>query len=162
MLGDAQLCKPRTRPRLAIMVAPDAMTENPNPSSPSARCVRQRSAAGADRRAVRAGKPRARFRHGRGAEGDRGAARHRLRVQDLVRQGEPHQRKSARGLGLDKALPIFADLRDSLGVPVLTDVHEPDQCAPSPRWSIFCRSRHSCAGRRTFWSPPPRPAAWSM
>jgi len=37
--------------------------------------------------------------------------------------------KSARGLGLDKALEIFADLRDSLGVPVLTDVHEPDQCA---------------------------------
>jgi len=37
--------------------------------------------------------------------------------------------KSARGLGLDKALEIFTDLRDSLGVPVLPDVHEPDQCA---------------------------------
>ena len=37
--------------------------------------------------------------------------------------------KSARGLGLDKALEVFADLRDTLGVPVLTDVHEPDQCA---------------------------------
>ena len=37
--------------------------------------------------------------------------------------------KSARGLRLDKALEIFTDLRDSLGVPVLTDVHEPDQCA---------------------------------
>jgi 2-dehydro-3-deoxyphosphooctonate aldolase (KDO 8-P synthase) len=37
---------------------------------------------------------------------------------------------SARGLGLDKALTIFAELRDTLGVPVLTDVHEPDQCAP--------------------------------
>src|SRR5262249_35408383 len=36
---------------------------------------------------------------------------------------------SARGLGLNKALTIFADLRDQLGVPVLTDVHEPDQCA---------------------------------
>jgi 2-dehydro-3-deoxyphosphooctonate aldolase (KDO 8-P synthase) len=36
---------------------------------------------------------------------------------------------SARGLGLDKALAIFADLRDQLDVPVLTDVHEPDQCA---------------------------------
>ena len=24
---------------------------------------------------------------------------------------------------------IFADLRDKLGVPVLTDVHEPEQCA---------------------------------
>jgi 2-dehydro-3-deoxyphosphooctonate aldolase (KDO 8-P synthase) len=37
--------------------------------------------------------------------------------------------KSARGLGLDKALSIFAELRRSLDVPVLTDVHEPDQCA---------------------------------
>ena len=36
--------------------------------------------------------------------------------------------KSARGLGLDKALAIFAELREKLGVPVLTDVHEPDQC----------------------------------
>jgi len=37
--------------------------------------------------------------------------------------------KSPRGLGLSKALTIFADLRAKLGVPVLTDVHEPDQCA---------------------------------
>jgi 2-dehydro-3-deoxyphosphooctonate aldolase (KDO 8-P synthase) len=34
-----------------------------------------------------------------------------------------------RGLGLEKALPIFKDLREDLGVPVLTDVHEADQCA---------------------------------
>ena len=37
--------------------------------------------------------------------------------------------RSARGLGLDKALAIFAELREKLGVPVLTDVHEPEQCA---------------------------------
>src|SRR5580658_3225746 len=36
---------------------------------------------------------------------------------------------SARGLGLDKALSIFAELREILGVPMLTDVHEPEQCA---------------------------------
>jgi 2-dehydro-3-deoxyphosphooctonate aldolase (KDO 8-P synthase) len=35
---------------------------------------------------------------------------------------------STRGLGLNKALAIFADLRTTLGVPVLTDVHEPEQC----------------------------------
>jgi 2-dehydro-3-deoxyphosphooctonate aldolase (KDO 8-P synthase) len=35
----------------------------------------------------------------------------------------------ARGAGLDAALPVFAEIRDSLGVPVLTDVHEADQCA---------------------------------
>jgi 2-dehydro-3-deoxyphosphooctonate aldolase (KDO 8-P synthase) len=37
--------------------------------------------------------------------------------------------KSRRGLGLDGALPIFAEIRTTLGVPVLTDVHEPQQCA---------------------------------
>src|SRR5215212_415159 len=37
--------------------------------------------------------------------------------------------KSARGIGLDQALPIFADIRDSLGLAVLTDVHEIEQCA---------------------------------
>ena len=37
--------------------------------------------------------------------------------------------KSARGIGLDQALPIFAEIRDTLGVPVLTDVHENEQCA---------------------------------
>jgi 2-dehydro-3-deoxyphosphooctonate aldolase (KDO 8-P synthase) len=36
---------------------------------------------------------------------------------------------SARGLGLKAALPIFAEIRLSLGVPVLTDVHESEQCA---------------------------------
>ena len=36
---------------------------------------------------------------------------------------------TARGVGLEVALPIFADLRKQLGVPVLTDVHERDQCA---------------------------------
>jgi 2-dehydro-3-deoxyphosphooctonate aldolase (KDO 8-P synthase) len=34
-----------------------------------------------------------------------------------------------RGLGLDAALPIFAEIRDSLKLPVLTDVHEAEQCA---------------------------------
>ncbi|MGO8799057.1 MAG: 3-deoxy-8-phosphooctulonate synthase [Roseiarcus sp.] len=34
-----------------------------------------------------------------------------------------------RGVGLDEALPIFAEIRESLGLPVLTDVHEPWQCA---------------------------------
>jgi 2-dehydro-3-deoxyphosphooctonate aldolase (KDO 8-P synthase) len=37
--------------------------------------------------------------------------------------------KSQRGIGLDGALPIFAEIRQKLGVPVLTDVHEAQQCA---------------------------------
>ncbi len=34
-----------------------------------------------------------------------------------------------RGLGLDKALAVFADLKRDLGVALLTDVHERGQCA---------------------------------
>ena len=36
----------------------------------------------------------------------------------------------ARGIGLDKSLPIFAELRAKLGIPVLTDVHDAAQCKP--------------------------------
>jgi 2-dehydro-3-deoxyphosphooctonate aldolase (KDO 8-P synthase) len=36
--------------------------------------------------------------------------------------------RSARGLGLDQALPVFADIRDMLGLAVLTDIHESAQC----------------------------------
>jgi 2-dehydro-3-deoxyphosphooctonate aldolase (KDO 8-P synthase) len=36
---------------------------------------------------------------------------------------------AARGIGLKQALPIFAEIRSSLGLPVLTDVHESGQCA---------------------------------
>ncbi|GBE43196.1 MAG TPA: 3-deoxy-8-phosphooctulonate synthase [Rhizobiales bacterium] len=36
---------------------------------------------------------------------------------------------SARGLGLKEALPIFAEIRESLGLPVVTDVHEREHCA---------------------------------
>ncbi|WP_319774090.1 3-deoxy-8-phosphooctulonate synthase [Breoghania sp.] len=35
----------------------------------------------------------------------------------------------ARGIGLEKALPVFAEIKETLGLPVLTDVHEPGQCA---------------------------------
>jgi len=32
-------------------------------------------------------------------------------------------------VGLKDALPIFAEIRETTGLPVLTDVHEIDQCA---------------------------------
>lgn len=35
-----------------------------------------------------------------------------------------------RGLGLKQSLPIFAEIRETLGLPVLTDVHDAGQCAP--------------------------------
>ncbi|MGG5890594.1 3-deoxy-8-phosphooctulonate synthase [Falsiroseomonas sp. HC035] len=37
---------------------------------------------------------------------------------------------AARGVGMAKALPVFAEIRESLGLPVLTDVHDAAQCAP--------------------------------
>ncbi len=33
-----------------------------------------------------------------------------------------------RGVGLETALPVFAEIRETFGCPVLTDVHEPWQC----------------------------------
>jgi len=36
---------------------------------------------------------------------------------------------SARGLGMEKSLPILAELRETFGCPVLTDVHDAAQCA---------------------------------
>jgi len=37
---------------------------------------------------------------------------------------------AARGPGMAQALPIFAEIREATGLPVLTDVHAIDQCAP--------------------------------
>ena len=36
---------------------------------------------------------------------------------------------AARGMGLEASLPVLAEIRDTYGCPVLTDVHEPSQCA---------------------------------
>ena len=36
---------------------------------------------------------------------------------------------SARGIGLEAALPIFQEIREATGLPVLTDVHTAEQCA---------------------------------
>src|SRR4029079_9289419 len=45
---------------------------------------------------------------------------------DKANRTSPH---SARGLGLADALPIFAEIKESTGLPVTTDVHEAEQCA---------------------------------
>lgn len=37
---------------------------------------------------------------------------------------------SKRGVGLDQGLQVFADIKEKTGLPVLTDVHLPDQCGP--------------------------------
>lgn len=35
-----------------------------------------------------------------------------------------------RGIGFKEALPVFAEIRESLGLPVVTDIHEAEQCVP--------------------------------
>jgi len=37
---------------------------------------------------------------------------------------------AARGLGMERALPVFAEIRERFGCPTLTDVHETTHCAP--------------------------------
>jgi len=37
---------------------------------------------------------------------------------------------SGRGIGMAEGLPILAEVRETWGCPVLTDVHAPEQCAP--------------------------------
>jgi len=39
--------------------------------------------------------------------------------------------RSFRGPGLDEGLRVLARVRDAAGVPILTDIHEPDQAAPA-------------------------------
>jgi 2-dehydro-3-deoxyphosphooctonate aldolase (KDO 8-P synthase) len=38
---------------------------------------------------------------------------------------------AARGIGMARGLAILADVRERFGMPVLTDVHSPEQCAPA-------------------------------
>jgi 2-dehydro-3-deoxyphosphooctonate aldolase (KDO 8-P synthase) len=38
--------------------------------------------------------------------------------------------KGGRGIGMEKGLPIMADIREKYGCPVLTDIHDAAQCAP--------------------------------
>ncbi|MGH1455433.1 MAG: 3-deoxy-8-phosphooctulonate synthase [Alphaproteobacteria bacterium] len=38
--------------------------------------------------------------------------------------------RGIRGVGIDKGLQILADIRKDFGVPVVTDIHTEDQCAP--------------------------------
>lgn len=41
---------------------------------------------------------------------------------------------SYRGPGMEEGLKIFAEIKATFDVPLITDVHEPHQAAPVPRW----------------------------
>ena len=58
----------------------------------------------------------------------------------------------ARGIGLDTALAVFAEIRETLGLPVLTDVHDADAVRAGGRGG-----RHPADPRLPL--PPDGPAA---
>src|SRR5690242_21271545 len=39
--------------------------------------------------------------------------------------------RGTRGIGFEAGLPILAEVRETAGLPVLTDIHAPEQCAPA-------------------------------
>jgi 2-dehydro-3-deoxyphosphooctonate aldolase (KDO 8-P synthase) len=45
---------------------------------------------------------------------------------------------AARGMGLSAALDVFAEIREDVGLPTLTDVHEISHCAPVAE-AVLCR-----------------------
>lgn len=54
--------------------------------------------------------------------------------------------KSDRGIGFDAAMPISAEIKESLGLPVITDVHD---AHPWRRSWTCCRFRPFSADRPT-------------
>ena len=66
-----------------------------------------------------------------------------------------------RGVGLKAALPIFAEIRETLGFPSSPTCTRAANAGRSRKRSMRCRSQPSCAARPIFWSPRPRPGARS-
>ena len=55
--------------------------------------------------------------------------------------------KGNRGVGMKEGLPILAEVRETYGCPVVTDVHLPDDCAPVAEAVDVPRYRHFCVDR---------------
>ena len=66
--------------------------------------------------------------------------------------------KSARGIGLEQALPIFSEIREKLKVPVLTDVHDAEQCGRVAPAVDVLQIPHFSADKRIFSLQPPKRA----
>src|SRR3546814_18577696 len=62
---------------------------------------------------------------------------------------------AGRGIGMTAGLEILAEVRERFGCPVLTDVHEPSQCAAAAEHvdvlqipAFLCRTHNLQIGRR--------------
>ena len=65
---------------------------------------------------------------------------------------------SFRGPGLKTGLEILARVRDEVGLPVLSDVHQVADVEPAARVWTSSRSRPFSAARPICWWPQPKPA----
>ena len=61
--------------------------------------------------------------------------------------------EGARGIGMDAALPIFAEIESSWACRRSPTCTMLSSARWSPRWWTCCRSRRFCAGRPTFLLP---------
>ncbi|MEZ6193441.1 MAG: hypothetical protein R3C45_19395 [Phycisphaerales bacterium] len=63
-----------------------------------------------------------------------------------------------RGPGMDAGLALLSKVRDKLGVPITTDLHEPTQAQAVGKVVDLIQIPRFFAGRPTCLSPPRRPA----
>ncbi len=64
---------------------------------------------------------------------------------------------AARGIGIDSGLEILAMVKAKIGVPVLSDVHLPEQCLRPLRFLTSFKSQPFYVGKLTFSSKRPKP-----
>ncbi len=92
--------------------------------------VRPCAAAGAHRRALPDRKPRPCARDGSALKEIAARRAIGLVFKSSFDKANRTSGSAQRGVGLKAALPIFAEIRETLGLPVITDVHESSQCGP--------------------------------
>ena len=47
----------------------------------------------------------------------------------MIRPTEALLKESLRGAGLEQSLPVFDKIKKELGIPILTDIHNAEQCS---------------------------------
>ena len=60
---------------------------------------------------------------------------------------------SFRGPGLEKGCEILAEIKETYGVPVISDIHEPYQAKPAAEVIGVLQLRPFSAGRLIWWWP---------